>query len=261
VDFNNNVVNNILNRSDVMSNIFVLPMIFQLGEINLTIYPTILKDDKDLILVDCAYPDFILTIESEMNKIGLSLNQLTRIVLTHHDHDHIGALREIKDQYPTIEILCTKEEAPYITGQSKSLRLQQAEAIYDSLPDNEKEESRVFQNFIATIKKVDNVTTINSGDTFPWCGGTKIVDTKGHMPGHISLYVRNEKTLIAGDALVVENGKLCMAYSQFVLNMQDAQDSIRNLLNYDIEKIICYHGGIYDADVRKSLNDIIEDFH
>lgn len=244
-----------------MSNIFALPMIFQLGEMNLPFCPTILKDSKDLILVDCGYPNFMLTIENEMNKIGLSLNQLTKIVITHHDHDHMGALREIKDQYPTIEILCIKEEAPYITGQSKSLRLQQVEAIYDSLPENEKDGSMAFQNFIASIKKVDNVTIINSGDMLPWCGGTEIVDTKGHTPGHISLYVKNEKTLIAGDALIVENGKLCMAMPEFVLNMQDAQNSIKNLLRYDIEKIICYHGGIYDTDVRKSLNKIIENFH
>lgn len=244
-----------------MSNIFVLPMIFQLGEIEMPFCPTILNDNRDLILVDCGYPNFMLAIENEMNKIGLSLNQLTKIVITHHDHDHMGALREIKDQYPTIEILCTKDQAPYITGQSKSLRLLQAEAIQDSLPESEKEGGKDFQNYIDSIKKVDNITTINSGDTYPWCGGTEIVDTKGHMPGHISLYVKNEKTLIAGDALVVENGKLCMAMPQFVLNLQDAQNSIRNLLNYDIEKIICYHGGIYDTDIRKSLDRIIEDFH
>lgn len=81
------------------------------------------------------------------------------------------------------------------------------------------------------------------------------------MPGHISLYVRNEKTLIAGDALVVGNGKLCMAMPQFLLNVQEAQDSIRSLLRYDIEKIICYHGGIYATDVMRSLNEVIDDFH
>lgn len=61
------------------------------------------------------------------------------------------------------------------------------------------------------------------------------------------------KKLLLGDALVVEVDKLCMAMPQFVLNMQDAQDSIRNLQNYDIEKIICYHGGFYKSDVKSSL--------
>ena len=243
-----------------MSNIFVLPMVFQLGGMNMSYCPTILKDSNDLVLVDCGYPDSMLAIEEEMNKIGLSLNQLTKIIITHHDHDHIGALRDIKDHFPTIEVLCSKEEAPYITGRRKSLRLQQAEAEYGSLPEKEKEGSLLFQSFIASVKKVDKVATVTCGEVYPWCGGTEIVDTKGHTPGHISLYVEKEKTLLAGDALVVENGELFMAMPQFILNTQDAQDSIRDLLNYDIERIICYHGGIYDADIRKSLSRIIEDF-
>lgn len=241
-----------------MNNIFILPITFHLDTTDLIIYPTLLKDDNELILIDCGYPDSVSKIENEMNKIELSLSQLTKIIITHHDHDHMGALRDIKERYPGVEILCSKEEAPYITGQRKSLRLQQAEAIQDTLPESEREGGKQFQNFIASIRKVDDVTVINAGDILPFCGGVKVVDTKGHMPGHISFYVGMEKALIAGDALVVENKKLCMAMPQFVLNMQDAQESIRKLQNYDIEKIICYHGGLYDSNVKESLKEIVE---
>lgn len=243
-----------------MNNIFVIPITFCLDKTDIIIYPTLLKDDKELIMIDCGYPDSVPKLEEEMKKIGLSLSQLTKIIITHHDHDHMGALREIKDRYPTVEILCSKEEAPYITGKRKSLRLQQAEEIQDLLPESEKEGGKLFQKFIASIRKVEDVTVINTGDTLPFCGGIKVVDTKGHMPGHISLYNQNEKVLISGDALVVEEGKLCMAMPNFVLNMQDAQDSIRNLLNYDIEKIICYHGGLYNSNVKVSLKEIVESF-
>lgn len=243
-----------------MNNIFVLPITFCLNKTDLIIYPTLLKDDSELILIDCGYPDSVPKIEHEMNKIELSLSQLTKIIITHHDHDHMGALREIKERYPAVEILCSKGEAPYITGQRKSLRLQQAEAIQNTLPESEKEGGKLFQSFIAAIQKVDDVTVINTGGTLPFCGGIEVVDTKGHMPGHISLYVKKEKALIAGDALVVENKKLCMAMPQYVLDMQDAQNSIRNLQNYDIEKIICYHGGLYDSNVKESLKEMVEGF-
>ena len=244
-----------------MNNIFILPVTFHLNsEEEFIIYPTLVKDDDELILIDCGYPGFATEIEQEMNKIGLSLNQLTKIIITHHDHDHMGALREIKEQYPAVEIMCSKEQAPYITGQRKSLRLQQAEEIQDTLPESEKEGGMQFQNFIASVQKVDEVTVIDTGAILPYCGGIRVVDTKGHMPGHISLYIEKEKVLIAGDALIVENEKLCMAMPQFVLNMQDAQESIRNLQNYDIEKIICYHGGLYDHNIKASLKEIISLF-
>lgn len=244
-----------------MNNIFLLPITFELGEIDLLIYPTLLKDENELILIDCGYPDSLQKLDNAMQRLGFSLNQLTKIIITHHDHDHMGALREIVELYPNIKVLCSKEEAPYITGKHKSLRLQQAEDIQDTLPDNEKEEGKQFQNFIASIKKVDEVTIIDSGDILPYCGGIEVIDTKGHMPGHISLYVKKDKVLIAGDALVVEGDKLSMAMPQFVLNMQDAKDAIRNLQNYDIEKIICYHGGLYKDDVKNSLKEIIASFN
>ena len=38
-------------------------------------------------------------------------------------------------------------------------------------------------------------------DIFDWCGGLEVIETPGHMPGHISLYLKDSKTLICGDAL------------------------------------------------------------
>ena len=239
-----------------MNTIFILPITFQLGTAEFTIFPTLLKDDNELILIDCGYPNSVPALEDAMQKVGFSLQQLTKIIITHHDHDHMGALHELKEQYPAIEILCSKEEVPYITGQRKSLRLQQAEAIQDTLPDNKKEAGKQFQEYIASVKKVDEVTAIHPGDILPFCGGIEVVDTKGHMPGHISLYAMKEKILIAGDALVMEGNKLCMAMPQYTLNMRDAQDSIRKLQHYDIEAIICYHGGIYNSDVKNSLKEL-----
>ena len=245
-----------------MKNISILAVTAHVDDTEFVIYPTLIKDDHELIMVDCAYPGSAPLLEAAMNQLGLSLNQLTKIIITHHDHDHMGALKEIKDRYPSIQILCSKQEAPYITGQLKSLRLQQAEAIQDSLPDSEKEGGIQFQNFIASIQKVDveDVTIINSGDILPYCGGIEVIDTKGHMPGHISLYVKSDKTLIAGDALVVEEDKLCMAMPQFILNVQDAQNSVRKLFNYDIEAILCYHGGLYEGDINDSLESVIKSF-
>lgn len=61
-----------------MNNIFVLPIAFHSNKTDLIIYPTLLKDDNELILIDCGYPDSMPRIENEMNKIELSLSQLTK---------------------------------------------------------------------------------------------------------------------------------------------------------------------------------------
>ena len=243
-----------------MLNLFLLPLDFDIAEIKLTIYPVVLQDDKEVVLIDCGYPHFMEKIEEELVKVGLSLSRVTKLIMTHHDHDHMGSLKEIKEKYPSIEVLCSKEQKPFITGKSKSLRLIQAELLQDTLPENQKEAGLAFISFISAVEPVKDVETVNPGDLIRCCGDVEIIDTKGHMPGHISLYVRQEKTLIAGDALVIENGKLCIAMPQFALNMKDAQDSVKALLDYDIEKVICYHGGVCDKDVRDSLLEIVSQF-
>ena len=243
-----------------MFNMHLLPLDFEIRNVTLTIYPVVLHDDKEVVLVDCGYPHFMEKIEEQLVKIGLSLSRVTKLIITHHDHDHMGSLKEIAEKYPSIKILCSKEQEPYVTGKSKSLRLVQAENLQDALPENQKEAGRAFISFISSVESVKEVHTVRIGELIDCCGGIEIVDTKGHMPGHISLYVRQEKTLITGDALIVENGKLCIALPQYALNIKDAQDSVKALLDYDIEKVICYHGGVYDKDVRDSLLEIVSQF-
>jgi glyoxylase-like metal-dependent hydrolase (beta-lactamase superfamily II) len=81
-----------------------------------------------------------------------------------------------------------------------------------------------------------------------------VITTPGHMPGHISIYLKETKTLIAGDALVVENGKLMIANPQYTLDMQKAKESIRKLMSYEIDTILCYHGGV----CRENIEDALE---
>ena len=243
-----------------MHRIQLLPLGYAFGDMELTIYPVLLQDDKELILVDCGYPEYLGKIEKKLQEMSLSLNSVTKLLITHHDHDHMGAMSAIKEKYPHIEVLCSQEQASFLTGQSKSIRLVQTEAIQGSLPEDEKKAGLAFIDLISSMKPIKEVTIVNPGDVLPCCGGVEIVDTKGHMPGHISLYIRKEKTLISGDALIIKKGKLAIALPEYAVDIKEAQESVRRLLNYDIDRIICYHGGIYDKDIRSSLLGIIRDF-
>ncbi|KKO50771.1 hypothetical protein XI25_30785, partial [Paenibacillus sp. DMB20] len=99
--------------------------------------------------------------------------------------------------------------------------------------------------------------TVSDGEHLPWCGGIDIIHTPGHTPGHMSLYLPADKTLIAGDAVVIENGQLNIANPQFTLDLDEAVHSVQRLLNYDIERIICYHGGLFQGDVKQALREFV----
>lgn len=239
-----------------MSKINILELNFNLGEEINTIYPVILEDEDEMILIDCGYPNFLCLIEGIAINNGVDIKKLSKIIITHHDFDHMGSLAEFKRKYPTIEILSSKEDETYISGKKKSLRLQQAESIYNSLSEVEKEKAKDFQKMLESVESCDVDICLKDRDYFDFCGGIEVISTPGHMPGHISVYHKESKSLIVGDALVIENEELVIALPQYTLDINEARNSVKKFLNYDIDRIICYHGGIYTKDIKETLKSI-----
>ena len=85
---------------------------------------------------------------------------------------------------------------------------------------------------------------MGDGEILDWCGGCTIIETPGHTPGHISVFVNQKKVMITGDAAVLENGKLVIANPQYALDLKEAEASLRKIAAYDAKEMICYHGGI-----------------
>ncbi|MEJ8546259.1 MBL fold metallo-hydrolase [Brevibacillus borstelensis] len=225
-----------------------------------SITPVLLQDERETVLVDCGYPDFTPLLEKALLQNGVTFDSITRLIVTHHDMDHIGSLAELKRKYPQIEIIAHEREVPHIDGTKKSLRLEQAESTFDKLPDEAKPHAEQFIRFLRSMEPVPVDRTVSSGERLPWCGGIDIVHTPGHMPGHISLYLASAKTLIAGDAVVIEQGKLNIANPQYTLDLDEAIGSVQRLLDYDMEQLICYHGGLFSGNAKEALMDLLRQY-
>jgi glyoxylase-like metal-dependent hydrolase (beta-lactamase superfamily II) len=228
-----------------MKDITVLNIKFNFGDTEDVIHPVILKDNDEMILVDCGFTGFMPIIEAAIKAEGLDCSLLTKILITHHDHDHMGALADFKVKYPHIQIVASDIEAPYISGEKKSLRLEQAEAFQSTLSGEQKKFGEAFCNILKSVKpaKVDMI--VHEGEVLNWCGGCEVISTPGHTPGHISLYLKDKETIITGDAAALEGNQLVIANPQFTLDLEKAEKDISKLLSYDASTYICYHGGIF----------------
>ena len=213
------------------------------------IYPVVLNDRHERILVDCGYPDSLPLLEERAFCAGVPLDGLTAVIVTHHDYDHYGGLAALKAKYPRVQVLASAEEAEYIDGRKKSLRLLQAEAAFSALRPEERDDAIAFQRKLEAVIPVAVDRLLYDGDRFPWCKGTEIIATPGHMPGHISVYLRHHRTLITGDALIAIEGRLRIANPQYSLDIATARRSIAKLAGYDIGHFVCYHGGVVEADL------------
>lgn len=101
-----------------MNRLTILPIQFTAGSLPNTIYPVIVSDETEMVLIDCGYPGFFPLLTSTAAAAGLDCSKLTKIIITHHDYDHMGALAEFKQAYPHVQVIASCEDEPYIAANS-----------------------------------------------------------------------------------------------------------------------------------------------
>lgn len=225
-----------------------------------TIYPTLIWDQDDVILVDTGYPGLLPLIREAIEKSGVAFERLNKIMITHQDLDHIGSLPSIVQQAnQPIEVLANEVEQPFIEGEQPLLKLtpeaikMAMEALPKEVPD---EWWQAFKAVLENPPKSKVNRTVTDGEELPYCGGIIVIDTPGHTPGHLSLYHKPSKTLIAADALVVVKGQLQGPDPQHSLNFQQATLSLKKLKSYEIDNVICYHGGLFQGNVNERIDEL-----
>jgi glyoxylase-like metal-dependent hydrolase (beta-lactamase superfamily II) len=206
------------------------------------IYPTLIWDSKTTILVDAGFPGQLSEFRQTIMEGGASFERIDKIIVTHHDRDHIGSLRTILNELPQkASVFSHQEERPYIEGRIppfKATLFQQQKLDY--------------LNFTVGVDRI-----VEDGEVLPFCGGITIIHTPGHTPGHICLYIGQSKTLIAGDALfVVEGDKLGPPPKLVSLDWPSAVRSLGKLVPYDVETVICYHGGAWRGNFSRSITEL-----
>ncbi|QIW17836.1 MBL fold metallo-hydrolase [Bacillus thuringiensis] len=199
------------------------------------IHPILLWNDEMAVLIDTGFPGQIEDIQVEMERVDVSFDKLKAVILTHQDIDHIGSLPELLQNCGSnIKVYAHELDKPYIEGDLPLLK----GGNVQNPPKG---------------KVSDNVI---DGQELPYCGGILILHTPGHTPGHISLYLKQSKTLIAGDSMYSVNGMLGGIHAPTTLDVQEALQSLKKYLNLDIESVVCYHGGLSKGNINAQIQNL-----
>ncbi|AET70952.1 Zn-dependent hydrolase, glyoxylase [Desulfosporosinus orientis DSM 765] len=222
------------------------------------INPVLIWDKERVILIDTGFPGQLPEIRSAVEAAGVPFSGLSHVVITHQDVDHIGALQEIlKAAEHEIQVITHNEEKPFIEGVKRPLKMtkERLAAMFAHLPEEKREEASA--KFLEVLKSPVN-KTVEDGEVLPWCGGITVTHTPGHTPGHICLYLNQAKTLIAGDALNVLAGQLTGPNPEFTPDMETARKSLEKLIPFEIERVVCYHGGVFEDKVKERLLALVK---
>ncbi|MGO4108556.1 MBL fold metallo-hydrolase [Paenibacillus sp. YAF4_2] len=222
------------------------------------LHPVLIWDNQEAVLIDVGIPFRLPLFQEAMAQAGVPFNNLKKIILTHHDLDHIGGLTELLNAFPhKIDVLSTEEEKPYIQGERPHLKItpvfidQFRAALPAELP-SERRDAILHLLKQPPTAKVDQIVT--DKEELPLFGGIEVIHTPGHTPGHISLYLKQHKLLIAGDAMMIDNG--CFVEPDNCVDAVLAKSSIKKFLPYDIQSVICYHGGLCEENVKYRIEQL-----
>lgn len=238
---------------------FDLPVILESGPS--VIHPVLIWNNDDVILVDTGLPGQLPQLQAAMEKAGIPFERLNKVIITHHDMDHIGSLKSILSASSRkVEVLAHEAERPYIQGEIPPIRLTQLEATLSTVSGERLQRIKLLyenlkSNYVSC--KADVSKTVADGEELPYCDGIVVIYTPGHTLGHISLYHKQSKTLIAGDIMNVADQLLRPAPQFTIIDKDLALQSLKKLIKYDIKTVICYHGGMYNySDTSKRITEL-----
>ena len=199
-------------------------------------------DDNNLVLIDAGVPGQTEEICSAINELGFKAENLTHMVITHQDYDHVGCVTELKKLAPNMQIIAHAEESPYLDGRKLPIKLEARLAKYDNLSDTDKGFVDVWRNMYEK-NPISVDYEVHDGEVFDICGGLEFVHVPGHTPGHIAVYLVESRIIVCGDAVNIKDGEVVGSNPIYTQDMDTAGKSLEKIVDYDLNGLIAYHGG------------------
>ena len=199
-------------------------------------------DDKNLVLIDAGVPGQGEQIAEAISNLGFKAENLTHLIITHQDFDHVGSVWDLKRLAPNMQVIAHAEESPYIDGRELPIKLEARLAEYESLLNVDKAFVDAWKNM---YKKhpIPIDYEVHDGEVFDICGGLEFVHVPGHTPGHIAVYLVESRIIVCGDAANIKDGQVVGSNPIYTQDMDLANESLDKIVGYGLDGLITYHGG------------------
>ena len=189
---------------------------------------------QDLSIVDAGLMGKGAYKIQTIQKLGIKLSDIKRIIMTHTHLDHIGCLKEIRAQIPHAELWIHEEEAnPIEKGDERG--------VYGMEMFRTMCQSQYGLKSGDFKFKVDR--KLKEGDKLAMGGlSWEVLHIPGHSAGSIALYDRSQKVLIPGDVVYAD-----YAIGRFDLHGADGSvlaKSLLRLADLEVETLLPGHNRV-----------------
>jgi len=189
----------------------------------------LIVEPPNIVLVDTGMPKQQKAIFQLLQDLGHQPTELTHILVTHADMDHVGSLAALHEASGA-QIHAGAASAQLI-DRGKSPK--HMPVIVQWLIDT-------FIKYGAVAK--EKIMVFADGNTLPFLGGLQVMATPGHTLDHFSFFSPMAGILFAGDALNTRDGRINLTPPSITADKTAARRSGIRLLELSPAVIACGHG-------------------
>lgn len=220
--------------------------VYQLGAVAAGV--TAIRFEDQVLLVDAGGRGSPVLIKAGLKALGVALEQVQLILLTHSHPDHTGGLAALV-RATGAKVAAHSSDASIIEG-TESLRNPFRNRVMSRA-------SGVVTRLYGAAVAVD--FKLEDGDRLAVGGEIRVIHTPGHTPGSICLYLPAKKLVIVGDALQLKAGRVAPPASGVTGDFRQAMESLRRLENLDFETICFSHFPVCRDNPREQLRRLVRE--
>ncbi len=209
---------------------------------------TVIASGDGLVLVDAGLRGSLRAIAAGLNTLGMSLDQVRLVVLTHYHPDHFGGLGKLVEA-TSAKVAVHRQEAGIVTGVEPVPSPYRGPLL-----------ATITRPFLGKLygAPVEVDYQLEDGDLLPTDSEIRVVHTPGHTDGTICLYLPSKKVLVVSDALQHRFGRLSPPAAPVTKDPIQALESLKKLRSLDIDVICFGHHAPLEGDVQVRLQRLIE---
>jgi len=251
--------------------LLLLPTPFSVGSVQVYVFT---GEPVTLIDTGVKTPESRAALEAGLDGLGLGLEDIERVVVTHHHQDHLGQAQSLRDAGADLELWAHEAEASMIERYSverdenleENNRLFREYGVPEDLIDRQMERKlpqlREAER-LCEATRVDRV--VRDGDRIPFKDfELRVVHAPGHTAGHLLLLEEQSGTLLTGDHIMGDAVPYTVTYYLDVppdpadplarrprfQGLVEYMRSLRSLRRQSPSTILPAHGGVITRPVR-----------
>lgn len=232
------ISNSKVKAQEITSDILLL----DLGEVNAYLIGDPFADRKDFALVDAGFENSYDLIVAAVERRFGDDTKPNSIILTHGHFDNLGSAISLSEKWD-IPVFVHQLELPYITGQKDY----QMTDPNKSFPHN-------------SLDINHRVSVLPADGSIPDMPGWKWIHTPGHTEGHICLFREMDRTLIAGDSVLIQEDEF--PHDLITEDLMAARDSLLSLKALNPYIIAPSHGKpLRGREAAETLDNLINNIY